>query len=112
MRTVLGSAGMGGEMNSPEKYYGLHWGIWRAGEGGMRTAGGDTAKAAPKAAASATRPPAQSRFVQSEQQQPGVRGGKGRRREIEFRALQSPLQSHEVCTAVLSFADGEPEVTR
>lgn len=45
----------------------------------MRTAGGGTAKAAPKAAASATRPPAQSRFVQSEQQQPGVRGGKGRR---------------------------------
>lgn len=26
VRTVLGSAGMGGEMNSPEKYYGLHWG--------------------------------------------------------------------------------------
>lgn len=78
VRTVLGSAGMGGEMSSPEKYYGLHWGIWRAEEGGVRTAGGGTAKAAPRAAASATRPPAQSRFVQSEQQ-PGIRGKKERR---------------------------------
>lgn len=85
VRTVLGSAGMGGETSSPEKYYGLHWGIWRAeeggvrtAEGGMRTAGGGTAKAAPRAAASAKRPPAQSRFVKSEQQ-PCIRGGKGRR---------------------------------
>lgn len=35
VRTVLGNAGMGGEMSSPEKYYGLHWGIWGvAGPGG------------------------------------------------------------------------------
>lgn len=78
VRTVLGSAGMGGETSSPEKYYGLHWGIWRAEEGGVRIAGGGTAKAAPRAAASATRPPAQSQFVQSELQ-PYIRGGKGRR---------------------------------
>lgn len=36
VRTVLGNAGMGREMSSPEKYYGLYWGIWRvAGRGGL-----------------------------------------------------------------------------
>lgn len=76
-------------MSGPEKYYGLHWGIWRDEEGGVRTAGGGTAKAAPKAAASETRPPAQSRFVQSEQQ-PGYTGREGEKEPLPGSAATGP----------------------
>lgn len=52
----------------------------RAEEGAVRTVGGGTAKAAPRAAAaaaSAPRPPAQSGFVQSGQR-PGYGEGRGK----------------------------------
>lgn len=56
----------------------------------MRTAGGGTAKAAPKAAASATRPPAQSRFAQSEAAAAGRTGREGEKEPLPGSAATGP----------------------
>lgn len=64
--------GDGRRESSPEKYYGLYWGIWRVAGRGFGTTGGDTENSSIRAAS--TRPVR----VCSVRQQPGVRGGKGK----------------------------------